>query len=107
MTDLADFLRYERTMHLAAVARIDERLAGLSPVPLPTRTPAAVVAVLRSARRPMRAAEISAALGDNGRRVREEALYQCLTRLAKAGVEVRRVSTGLYEWTVREKEGEE
>ncbi len=102
MTDLADFLRYERTMHLAAVARIDERLAGLSPVPLPERTPAACVAVLRAAGRAMRVAEISAALGDNGRRVREEALYQCMTRLVKAGVEVRRVSAGLYEWTGRE-----
>ncbi len=102
MTDLADFLRYERTMHLAAVARIDERLAGLSPVPLPERTPAACVAVLRAAGRAMRVAEISAVLVDNGRRVREEALYQCMTRLVKAGVEVRRVSAGLYEWTGRE-----
>lgn len=105
--DLADFLRFERTMHLAAVARIDERLASLSPVPLPERTPAAVVAILRNAGRPMRAAEIGAALVDNGRRVRDDALYQCLTRLARAGVEVRRVANGLYEWTGREKESEE
>ena len=107
MTDLADFLRYERAAHVAAIARIDERLAGLSPVPLPERTPAAVVAVLRAAGRPMYVGEVGAALDDQGRPVRAAALYQALARLAKAGVEVRRVEAGAYEWTGREKEGEE
>ncbi len=99
MTDLADFLRYERTMHLAAVARIDERLAGLSPVPLPTKTPAACVAVLRAAGRPMAASVVHRALLDQGRAVQAGAVHQALCRLARAGVDVRRVGTGLYEWT--------
>ena len=106
---LADFLRAERAHHVAAIARLDARLAGLSPVPLPSRTPAAVVAVLRAAGRPMRRAEIGEALADQGRRVGDDALYQCLARLAREGGEVRRVKAGLYVWVgQREKpEGEE
>jgi hypothetical protein len=103
---LAAFLRGERAAHVAAIARIDARLAGLSHLPLPERTPAAVVAVLRTARRPMRRAEIGEALADQGRRVGEDALYQCLCRLARAGAEVRRVEAGLYAWA-GQPEGEE
>lgn len=96
---LADFLRAERAAHVAAIARLDARLAGLSPLPLPERTPAAVVAVLRGAGRPMAASEVGEALADQGRRVSGAALYQALCRLARAGVEVRRLGAGLYEWT--------
>ena len=110
--DLADFLRYERTMYLAAVARIDARLAALGPsrcAPLPRRTPAAIVAVLRASRVPMRVAGVRDALAARGREVEPDAVAQALCRLARVGVEVRRVGCGLYQATVgrREKEGEE
>jgi hypothetical protein len=54
----------------------------------------------------MRRAEIGEALADQGRRVGEDALYQCLCRLARAGAEVRRVRAGLYAWA-EQPEGEE
>ena len=114
MTDLADFLRYERTMHLAAVARIDERLADLSAAgpqdpTLPRRTPAAIVAVLRASRVPMRVAGVRDALAARGREVEPDAVAQALCRLARTGAEVRRVGCGLYQATVGRvtKEGEE
>ena len=110
--DLADFLRYERTMHLAAVARIDERLATLGPsrrADLPRRTPAAIVAVLRASRVPMRVATVREALALLGREVEPDAVAQALCRLARMGVEVRRVGCGLYQATVGRvtKEGED
>lgn len=101
--DLADFLRYERTMHLAAVARIDERLATLGPSrrdALPRRTPAAIVAVLRASRVPMRVAGVVEALAARGREVEPDAVAQALCRLARTGAEVRRVGCGLYQATV-------
>ena len=67
--DLADFLRYERTMLLAAVARIDERLAAMGPPTrdaLPRRTPAAIVVVLRAAGHPMRPPGLQDVLGLDG-----------------------------------------
>lgn len=111
--DLADFLRYERTMLLAAVARIDERLATMGPPTrdaLPRRTPAAIVVVLRAHRVPMRVASVREALAARGREVEPDAVAQALCRLAQAGVEVRRVGYGLYQATeerVTEKSGEE
>lgn len=111
--DLADFLRYERTMLLAAVARIDERLATMGPPTrdaLPRRTPAAIVVVLRAAGHPMRVAGVREALAARGREVEPAAIAQALSRLARAGVEVRRVGCGLYQATVgrvTEKGGEE
>lgn len=101
MNDLADWLRYERTMHLAAVARIDERLAALQPLggPLPPKTPAAIMAVLRSAAPgAMTAGAVLDALAAHGRAVSPAAVYQGLARLAKAGEHVERADAGKYRW---------
>lgn len=102
MSDLADWLRYERTMHIAAIARIDERLTALRALggPLPPKTPAAIVAVLRGAApEAMTAGAVIDALAAHGRAVSPAAVYQGLVRLAKAGDQVERVDAGRYRWT--------
>lgn len=101
MSAVADWLRYERTMHVAAIARIDERLEGLQALggPLPRKTPAAIVEVLRLAHpKAMSAAGVLAALEAHGRAVTREAVCQALFRLAKAGEQVERAGVGRYRW---------
>jgi len=98
VSDLADWLRYERTMHVAAIARIDERLAGITGDPLTPKTPAACIAVLKAASpRTMRVVDVIDALATQGRPVTQWAVYQALRRLAITGDEVERVEGG-YRW---------
>lgn len=90
-----EFLLAARARHLAEIARLDVILARIGAYPLPKKTPAACLEVLRWHGGPMGPADVTNELRAHGHHVTDEAVHTALCRLAKAG-KVERVCHGRY-----------